>query len=276
MSDDNPGMNRRDSRPPGSLRRLIAWVRATRARGGAEANLLLLAVVGLVLFCALVGTLFGVQSSLVGSQTRLAEVTLPATQALGRLESSIGAMFQRQAQVSSTQTSDQLKPFRDRGPLVASLRAQVAELSSRVAAAEAHPDDATRRSQAALAAHADEFLDSDAVLLSIVSRRHELSARFEKELAGIDADLRQVIEAAQSTAGLLQLEFVLRLRRLARNLGNAADVREIVLGSSRAQLDDVNQLVQGILSMGWLAGKVGLAQSSDTLNSISGNELPQA
>jgi HPt (histidine-containing phosphotransfer) domain-containing protein/uncharacterized membrane-anchored protein YhcB (DUF1043 family) len=256
------------------LERLRAgWREAMRADGSIESKLMLLGVAGLTLFLTLVAALFFVQYGLVGAQKELAGSTLPTEQALGRLGGAIGSAFQRQARISSTVSTDQLRAVRDRAAIERSL----AEVETVLRARLAHSD-AQARVQS-LDAHVGEFLTADAALYASVGKRHQLQGQFEKELAGIDAGLRHLIESAQSISGLLHLEYVLVLRGIARAMHGGSPpadlVRAAVVGNVRGQMDDVSDLVDGVIGLGWLTGKTGLAPNEDVLNSIVANEIAQ-
>src|SRR5262249_14375334 len=142
---------------------------AARGHGRLEDKLLLVAVVGGVLFVTLVATLFIVQHQLGSVQRRLVEDSMPAEQQIARLESSIGAAFGRQAQISTTISSAQLEPLRDATAVEAPLREAAHELSQ-------------LRQAAALQRDVDDFLASDRALFGAVERKHKLQATFETEL----------------------------------------------------------------------------------------------
>ncbi|HTU57421.1 MAG TPA: hypothetical protein VMF89_03290, partial [Polyangiales bacterium] len=82
-----------------------------------ESNLKLLGIAGLALFVTLVASLFYVQHSLLTSQERLTEVTLPIRRALGRLDAAVGDAFRREAQLSSARDATQLKALVDRSAI---------------------------------------------------------------------------------------------------------------------------------------------------------------
>ena len=243
--------------------RLVA---ALRGHGSLEDKLVLVGAVGGVLFVTLVATLFIVQQRLGGVQARLVDEALPAEQQIARLEASIGAAFGRQAQVSSTVALAQLEPLRDRSAVEAPLRRASAELSQMHEAAR-------------LTGNVDEFLAADAALFSAVERKHQLQGAFETELTRIDGDLRALVEDSQAVSGLLRLEYVLVLRGIATSLAGGPPrpdlVRTAVLGDVRAALDDTAELANSVLVLGHVSGKLGLAASSDAINSLAANELPQ-
>jgi HPt (histidine-containing phosphotransfer) domain-containing protein len=237
-----------------------------RGRGGLEGKLIYVGMVGGVLFVMLVATLFIVQQRLGGVQGRLVDESLPAEQQIARLEASIGAAFGRQAQVSSTVNLAQLEPLRDRSAVETRLRRAAKELSQ-------------LREAARLAGNVDEFLAADRALFGAVERKHRLQAAFEAELATIDGELRALVEDSQAVAGLLRLEYVLVLRGISESLAGGAArvdlVRTAVLGDVRGALDDTAELANSVLVLGHVSGKLGLAASSDAINSLAANELPQ-
>jgi HPt (histidine-containing phosphotransfer) domain-containing protein/two-component sensor histidine kinase len=237
-----------------------------RGRGSLEDKLIHVGIVGGVLFVTLVATLFVVQQRLGRVQGRLVDEALPAEQHIARLEAAIGAAFGRQAQVSSTVSLAQLGPLRDRSAVEIRLRRAARELSQLHEAAR-------------LAGNVDEFLAADRALFDAVERRHTLQHAFEVELAKIDGDLRALVEDSQAVAGLLRLEYVLVLRGISESLARGAPrvdlVRTAVLGDVRGALDDTAELANSVLVLAHVAGKLGLAASSDAINSLAANELPQ-
>jgi HPt (histidine-containing phosphotransfer) domain-containing protein len=168
--------------------------------------------------------------------------------------------------VSSTLNMAQLAPLRDRSAVEAPLRRATAELSQ-------------MREAARLNGNVDEFLAADAALFGAVERKHQLQGAFETELTKIDGDLRALVEDSQAVSGLLRLEYVLVLRGISASLAGGPPrldlVHTAVLGDVRAALDDTAELANSVLALGHVSGKLGLAASSDAINSIAANELPQ-
>ena len=241
-------------------------VAAARGKGGLEDKLILVGALGGALFVTLVATLFIVQQQLGRVQARLVEQSMPAEQQIARLEASIGAAFGRQAEVSSTVSAAQLAPLRDRSAVELPLRQAAGELAHMEGAAQ-------------LAANVDAFLAADLALYGAVERKHGVQAAFEAELGRIDGDLRALVEDSQAVSGLLRLEYVLVLRGVAESLAAGAArsdlVRAAVLGDVRGALDDTAELANAVLVLGHVTGKLGLAATSDALNSLVANELPQ-
>jgi two-component system chemotaxis sensor kinase CheA len=249
------------------IRRLArSLAQAARGRGGLEDKLVLVGALGGALFVTLVATLFIVQQQLGRVQARLVDQSMPAEQQIARLEASIGAAFGRQAEVSSTVSAAQLEPLRDRSAVELPLRRAAGEL------AQIHE-------AARLGANVDAFLAADLALFGAVERKHGLQATFEAELGRIDGDLRALVEDSQAVSGLLRLEYVLVLRGVADSLAAGAArpdlVRAAVLGDVRGALDNTAELANAVLVLGHVTGKLGLASSSDALNSLVANELPQ-
>jgi HPt (histidine-containing phosphotransfer) domain-containing protein len=160
----------------------------------------------------------------------------------------------------------QLDPLRDSSAVVERLRQAARQLSQ-------------MREAMKLDANVEEFLTADLALFGAVERKHQLQAAFEAELARIDADLRALVEDSQAIAGLLRLEYVLVLRGISASLAGGVVrldlVSTAVLGDVRGALDDTAELVNGVLVLAHVSGKLGLAVSTDAINSITANELPQ-
>ena len=253
--------------PGARLRRLgTRMLGALRGHGGLEDKLVLVGVVGGVLFVTLVATLFIVQQRLGSVQRDLVEQSMPAEQQIAQLETTIGAAFGRQAQVSSTVNTAQLAPLQDSHAVEQPLRQAAGQLSQMHEAAQ-------------LKSNVEEFLAADRALFGAVERKHRLQGSFETELGKIDADLRTLVEDSQAVSGLLRLEYVIVLRGIATSLAAGAPradlVRAAVLGDVRDALDDTAELANAVLVLGHVTGKLGLASSSDALNSLVANELPQ-
>jgi hypothetical protein len=67
-------------RSPSPVRRTTRWFAALRGRGGLDAKLIHVGMIGGALFVTLVATLFFVQQRLGSVQARLVEESLPAEQ----------------------------------------------------------------------------------------------------------------------------------------------------------------------------------------------------
>ena len=243
-----------------------------------EANLKLLGAAGLALFVTLVVSLFYVQHSLLSSQERLTDVTLPIRRALGRLDAAVGDAFRREAQLSSAQDASQLGALVDRSAIERELQDAMRQL--RELWPRAVETDADRGAMAKLDASVKAFLASDDELTAAIQRRHELQARFDVQQGAVDKDLRALIEGAQSISGVLRLDFIVTLRQIHQGLQNngsapASLVKQITVGTTRAALDSMAELVDAVLALGVLVGKTGLAPSRDSLTAIAANELAQ-
>ena len=262
------------------VNRLNRLARGLRGHDALEDKLVLLGAGGIVIFVSLVVTLFVVQNILGGAQRRLSERALPAEQEIARLQSSIAAAFGRQAQVSSTIDLKQLEPLRDRSTVEQPLRAAARAIESRLTPDELSSLPAPMRARLiGFALHVEQFLAVDTSLLGSVERRHKLQAEFEKDLGSIDEDIRGLTQDSQATAGMLRLQWMLIMRGIANSLdrgGVRMDLlRTAVYGNVRNALNDTSEVANGVLTFGILTGKIGLAVSSDAINSIVANELPQ-
>jgi HPt (histidine-containing phosphotransfer) domain-containing protein len=234
-------------------------------QGGIEKNLRLLARAGLAMFLALTATLFFVQFMLGRQLDNLEERGMGRLRTLNGVESSVGALFRRQAQILSSTSGDQLKPLADRQGLETRLR----ESSALLASSAPGPETAALKNDVA------QVLETDQQLFESMVRRHELQATFETQLADVNQQLRSTIEQTHGILGYAQLDFIRLLRRLNVNAGNAGLVREVVLGDRRAQEQLASDLASQILTLGVLVGKIGLATTPDALNSIMANEIAQ-
>jgi HPt (histidine-containing phosphotransfer) domain-containing protein/two-component sensor histidine kinase len=243
-----------------------------------EANLKLLGIAGLALFVTLVASLFYVQHGLLSSQERLTEVTLPIRRALGRLDAAVGNAFRREAQLSSARDATQLKALVDRSAIERELQDAMRQL--RELWPRAVETGADRGAMDKLDASVKAFLDSDSELSAAIERRHALQARFDVQLGAVDKDLRALIEGAQSISGVLRLDFIVALRRIHQGVqyngsAPASLIKQITVGTTRAALDSMAELVDAVLALGVLVGKTGLASSRDSLTAVAANELAQ-
>ncbi|MET0342845.1 MAG: ATP-binding protein [Polyangiales bacterium] len=249
-------------------------------RGTIESNLKLLGIAGLGLFITLVASLYFVQRGLVGAQERLTELTLPVQHALSRFDAALGAAFRRQAQLSASEHARELEPVRERKAIEADLRDAERGLREGMAIADGELEASARAALGDLQKQLDAFLASDTELLASVERRLASKAAFESQLGGVDSELRALIEAAQSIAGVLRLDYIVTLRRIAEAMDKSGKpppglVRQVTVGGTRASLDEMAELVDGVLTLGWLAGKIALAPTGDALNAVMANEIAQ-
>ncbi len=249
-------------------------------RDAIERSLALIAVAGAALFVSLVGALAFVQVGLTSSQATLAEVVVPTQAEMADLTAGLGALFRRQSQATSTQTAAQLTPLRDRAAIERSLTGATTNLERLLGdgALRAHPHH-PGPAVASLRPRLEALLASDQALFESLERRHQLQEQLEEQLRAVDAERRELMESSFGVAGVLRLDYVLLLRRLAGQVQAGSplleDVRKSVYGAERAQLDAMGQLDAAVLQLGVLGGKVGLAADPDALNSLVANELPQ-
>jgi two-component system, chemotaxis family, sensor kinase CheA len=227
--------------------------RATKS--SIEYNLRFLSAVALGVFTALILALVLVQHSLVASQKTLANVVVPAQQNLGRLDSAVAGMFERQARISSSTGSRQLEALRDRSAL-----------QSELEGAGEHARE--------MAPAIRDFLASDDELYASIARYHGLHEDFAHKLTDAQSALRGLTEQAAAIAGVVQLKSVILLRRLASD-PEGTMVREVVSGDARAQQQSVEDLANAALDLSALSGRIGLAPDVDALNSIAANEIAQ-
>jgi HPt (histidine-containing phosphotransfer) domain-containing protein/PAS domain-containing protein len=246
-----------------------------KKRSTIEYNLRVLSAVALALFAALISGLVLVQHSLVASQQTLETVVVPAQQDLGRLDSAIAGMFERQARVSSTTSSKELEALRDRTGLQSELQGAQSQLQARIAAAggEAGTRD-TKERITRMAPAIAAFVGADDELFASVARYHALHEDFQRRLSEAQTGLRGLTEQAAAIAGVVRLNYIVLLRHVARD-SSAALVRELVFGDEREQLQCVEELSNAALDLSALSGRIGLASDGDALNSIAANEIAQ-
>jgi HPt (histidine-containing phosphotransfer) domain-containing protein/two-component sensor histidine kinase len=246
-----------------------------RQRSTIESNLRFLSVVALALFAALILALVLVQHSLVASHRTLEAVVVPAQQDLGRLDSAIAGMFERQARVSSTTSSKQLQALSDRTGLQSELDRAPAQLETHLSTAGDNASARNARARAtqmAPAIHA--FLAADDELFASVAHYHALREDFARRLTEAQGGLRGLTEQAAAISGVVQLNYIVLLRQVARDPSDAR-VHEVVFGDARAQLRCVEDLANAALDLSALSGRIGLAPDGDALNSIAANEIAQ-
>lgn len=257
-----------------------ARLRALVGSASIEQNLKLLGTAGLLLFLTLVASLFFVQAGLVASQERLTEVTLPTQHALDRLDASLSAAFQRQAQLASAESLSQVEALRDRARIESGLRDAEAQLARSLRMLEGRQSAEREATLRALHAHMAAFLGSDAELLASTERRQLREEQLAAQLASVDTALVALIGGASAMEGVLRLEHVLSLRQIAQAMerGSPAPapvMRQVTIGSVRGSVEEVSELVSAALRLGWLSGKLGLAPDVDTLHALVANEVTQ-
>ena len=244
-----------------------------------EGNVKLIAVVGGVLFATLIGALIVVQQSLGSSQTQLAETVVPIQQQLGKIVGAEGSMFLRQSEIVAA-NDVALKELGNRDFHEAGVRNGMSEFAKLVTTTglikeQGFPIDAAN----SLESDIEVFMQADDELYKAASSYQALRKQIATSLELIEKDLRSLMEASGGLAGVLRLEHVSQLRKLSQKLTNESvsseQLRPLITGNSRLQLDTIYQLDTAVLRLGVLAGKVGLANSEDALNSLSANELVQ-
>ncbi len=248
--------------------------------GTIEGNLKLLGIAGLGLFLTLVASLYFVQRELVGAQERLTELTLPVQRGLHQLDAALGTAFRRQAQLAASASASELEALRARTSIETSLRDAERAVQTGMALADGDLPAESRAALRELHGQLDVFLASDAELLASVARRLESKVAFEAQLSAVDGELRGLIESAQAIAGVLRLDYIVTLRRIAEVMDKThkpppGPVRQVTVGGTRASLDEMAELVDGALTLGWLSGKIALAPSGDALNAVMANEVAQ-
>lgn len=235
-----------------------------------ERSLLLLAGVGLGLFLVLVGALFVVQTALGAQQHRLQQTIVPIQQDVAGLEGAIAAAFAREADVSSTGSTSELEPMRDRTDIERGLSQARTSLSDHLA--EAADERLRERAEAMNRAVAD-FLAADAALFDSMMKLHVLDSDFRAQLGASDAGLRDQIVLVQDVAGRAKLAQVLLLRQIA---AGSASVREVVVGAVRERGESAQDLQGSIQRYAMLVALIATLRDADALNSMIANELPQA
>lgn len=213
---------------------------------------------------ALTLSLLGVQIGL-GVQLRAMERDgVAAETAVAQLEKAVSGLHARQTRVVTTPSTLELAPLADRAEHEAELNAALDAM------AQLKPSQAQE-----LRAQSEVFLQVDQDLYDSIWAHHEIAEHFDEVRAAVDLDLRGVIEHATGIAGIARLDTVLLLRRLHASPGDPRVAQEVVFGDGRVQQEAVAEVVQGVLELGALSGKIGLASNADDLNGIQANMLPQ-
>lgn len=244
-----------------------------------EKNIKLIALVGATLLVALTATLIIVQNRLGDSQARLTERIVPTQRKLGELTAAVGDMFLRQNEIVAADTTD-LEKFKNREAEETAIRSNHSALTVLLSTPElrdhpAYPKDSLSNIQHDVEA----FLHADSQLYSSAARGLAIHQRFESAVASLDSDLKKLMIESAGAAGVLRLEYVASLRRISQQLDkhelDEAEIRAAVIGDARVQLSTISELDTAVLRLGVLAGKVGLATSQDSMNSLIANELSQ-
>jgi signal transduction histidine kinase len=250
------------------LRRRI-WL-TVRGRGGPEARLVLLGLIGGGVCVSLVATLVFVQHSLERSQRQLAELAVPAEERIAQIEASLDAAFRRQGRIAATITSSDLEGLRDRRSVEEHLREAARASAITTAGGAAAPD---------LPAHVEQFLIADAAFFEAFARKHALDTECKKRLSSVADGVHGLVEATRSLSGLLRLDYMVQLRVIASSLDRGAArgdlMRSITLGPGRRTREATLQLVEALLELGWRVDSIG-ETTPDQLASVTANVLPQA
>jgi len=249
-------------------------VREPPPRPTIEANLRLLSTVALALFGALILALVLVQWSLVSSHHVLDGLVVPAQQDVARLHGAVGAIFREQAAVSSSMSSAELAAVQDRAQMHAQLQDAQKRLVGRLASTHDEAAADARARAAQMATSIESFIAADDELFASVARYHAMREDFARRLASAQSGLRALTEQADAIAGVVRLDNVVLLRRLARNPSPGL-VHELVYGDERALSQCVEDLSNAALDLSALSGRIGLAPDGDALTSIAANEIAQ-
>ncbi len=244
-----------------------------------ESNLKLIAVVGAAIFLTLLGALIFVQRGLGSTQAALVDDVVPTTRVLGDLTGALGDIFLRQSQIVSS-SADTLPAFADRSKQERAVAESLGRLESLMASSGLTNHERFPESDfSQLRQNLTNFMAVDSDLLQAVSHHHHLENLFNASVEAIDFDLRVLMQESSGLAGELRLEYITMLRRIDQGLDdgevNIAAVRSAIVGNARSQLDAIDELDDAVLSLGVLAGKVGLTMSDDAMNSLAANQLAQ-
>lgn len=232
---------------------------------GIEEDIRKSSLIGVAMVGALTLSLLLVQFGL-GRQIDALEAEAVAPEAaIVSLEKAVSALHARQTRVLTSHTREELSAFDDRSALESRLTTAVKTMG------EVKPAHAE-----ALEAQTQAFLQVDDFLYANVQAHHTVAEAFDTQRAAVEVKLRALIESATGIAGVSRLDTVLLLRRLKAQPGNAALAREVVFGNGRVQQEAVAEVVKGVLHLGALSGKIGLAPNQDALNGLIANEIPQA
>ncbi len=244
-----------------------------------EYNIKRIAIVGVILLLGFAATLIVVQNRLADSQDRLTETIVPIQRKLGELTATVGALFLRQSEIVSADAND-IAQFSNRDRQEAAVRDNHVALTVLLSKPSVvrHPSFPAETVDN-IQRNVDEFLKADAQLYQVAARQLEIQSQFKLAVANLDNDLKKLMIDSAGAAGILRLEYMAALRNIHRQLDktelNQQNLRSVVVGDSRSQLDIISELDSAVLQLGVLAGKVGLATSQDAMNSLVANELNQ-
>jgi signal transduction histidine kinase len=238
-----------------------------------EANLVSLSLAAGVLFVVLLLAILGVQQALGSSLQQLETSTIPAQQSVSDQRHAVARLFQRQVQVLSTRTQNELDAYRDRTAIDTALEDSRALLvaSLRKISGEAATGEKSRE----LEQRTRALLATDQALFDSVRLRHGFQETLDRQSASVQGELQKLIQETRAVSGKAHLEYVLALRRITRT-PSPAQVRKLVFGAERVQREAAEQVMSAVLHLGQLVGKIALAQNDDELNSIAANELHQS
>lgn len=244
-----------------------------------EKNIKLIALVGAALLVALTATLIIVQIRLGDSQARLTERIVPTQRKLGELTAAVGELFLRQNEIVAADAAN-LEKFKNRVAQETAIQSNHSALRVLLSSPElrnhpAYPKDSIGDIQRDVEA----FLHADSELYNSAEKGLIIHQQFTSAVASLDSDLKMLMIDSAGAAGVLRLEYVASLRRINQQLDkhelDETEIRAAVVGDARVQLSTISELDTAVLRLGVLAGKVGLAASQDSMNSLIANELSQ-
>ncbi len=175
-----------------------------------EKNIKRIGVVGAVLLLAFATTLFVVQHRLIDSQDRLTDTILPIKRKLGELTANVGALFLRQNEIISTD-STRIKQFSNREREEAKIRENHVALTillSKPSVAR-HPKFPVETVEE-IQRDVDDFLRADTQLCLVAARQCEVRNQFENAIQSLESDLQNLMIDSAGAAGVLRLNTWLR------------------------------------------------------------------
>ena len=238
-----------------------------------------IALWGVLLFAGLIVTLIVVQSTFERSIAKLCGRVVPIQRELGELNDAVSTMFLAQQNVLArslpelieleTSTADQQRVEAIEKRLEHHL------MEDAIHSHRDFPHSAADHLEQTLRG----FLCSRAELFIVAKSYRTLRNEFEFAEREIAADLNELLGHSAAISGKLRLDYVVRLRELARSIENAQldeqSAREIIHGESRIATEAIDSFDLAAHEMHTLAGRVSAAEDADTLNSLLANVLPQ-
>lgn len=238
---------------------------------GLEQNLRKLTLTAAGLLILLTVTLISVQILLQSQLQSMHRTFLPLQQGITRLQTDLSKAFEHQSMLNSARNLQEFSAIPSDQQLITSLQQDLKTLQMR---SDEVPPEVSSRMQA-LDPRLNRFLSAEHALRVSLKQRHNLQQRYLERKDKTEQALKGLIQQVQAILGISRLNFTLLLRQLDGPNVSPLLLHELTRGDIRARKNMSQALVESLLKLGVVTGRIGTATSLDELRSLKANELNQ-